>query len=123
MSSSTTTGKRARDEEELEEMWEKLKAVRADPKHADLWEKILHDVEASSEDDDNSFENLVELAKEYGGCCELRMKVAIEGAGYFYNRYTKVPASWETFSSYCDHEEGDCWCGECSEGCKCLDKQ
>ena len=52
---------------------------------------------------------MIKLARNYGGCKDLKIKVANEGVGYFYSRYTTINASYDLYESYI--ETDSCWCG------------
>lgn len=66
------------------------------------------------EEEENEQETLKRyILDEWQNCDELRGKIDWEGLDYFYNSYTSVPVSWETYTAFVISE--DCFCGECVE--------
>ena len=95
---------------------------------SEQWETLFHkallnnDLMKKIKKDIDDFENkkgkleLIKLAKDYGGCKDLKIKVANEGVGYFYNSYTNVNAPYDLYESYV--ETDSCWCGICVNDAK-----
>lgn len=72
------------------------------------------DEEEEEKEKENEQETLKRyILREWEDCDELRGKIDWEGLGYFYNSYTSVPVSWETYSAFARSE--DCICGRCEK--------
>ena len=112
------------DLERYKSMWYELSELSQREEYAGLWSLIVRDVELRTEAAKaaQELEDLKEMAADYGGCCQLQAKVENEGLGYFYNSYTTVPASFETYVRYCGGAmTGECWCEHCSNAtCACV---
>lgn len=86
--------------EALEQVYEALKKKL---KPADL-----------EEEEENSEETLKQyILDNWKNCKRLRTKIEWEGRDYFYDSYTTVPVSWETYSQFARSD--DCVCGECEK--------
>lgn len=53
------------------------------------------------------------ILDEWENCDGLRGKIDWEGLDYFYNSYTSVPVSWETYSNFA--RSVDCICDNCEK--------
>ncbi len=107
-------------EETIERLKNDLKRIREDQeefkkKIEELQEQVkkLKKVEEEEEEQDSDEVLTNYIKSEWSTCNRLRGKVEWEGSDYFYNSYTTVPVSWETFSSFVRSD--DCYCGECEK--------
>lgn len=79
-------------------------------------EALKKKLKVDSEDDEkkDSEETLKHyILDNWENCERLRAKIGWEGRDYFYDSYTTVPVSWETYSQFARSD--DCVCGECEK--------
>lgn len=108
--------------EQYQVWWDEILKTQNDESYRELWIKIKFHIRGIINQEDRAIEIscLKEMAAEYGGCCILCTKVEWEGLGYFYNSYTTVPASFDTYAEFCASHDGVCWCGSCGDKCDCV---
>lgn len=70
--------------------------------------EIKSESESESEDEEEILRNWI--ISEWGDCASVRVKIDNEGKSYFYESYTRVPVSRDTYYDFANMPEDECFC-------------
>jgi len=96
---------------ELVDIWNKLFLIARN--NNKLMTEIKYDIEyiIKKEERIKDIEEMMHLAKLYGGCKIFKDYIQWEGTEYFYSTYEHINAPYEVYLTYV--KDKSCWCGKC----------